>query len=322
MTGKVILVTGGLGFIGKHFIEHALAQDNYVINVDRVSYASDRVIMQQFSEHSNYQFTKASVESLEYLPPCDLIVNFAAESHVDSSISNTSKSFTHNIQSVYRLLELTRERHISDRPKLIHISTDEVYGDIVSGSHIETDVLKPSNPYSATKAAADMLIHAWGRTFDISYNIVRMTNVYGGHQHPEKLIPKTCIRLSRQMPAVLHGNGSYVRTWLHTSDAVSGIQTVIDKGKDREIYNIGGNIELTNLEVVSKLCKIYKHEQLEFVDNRPGQDVRYSLNCNKLKELGWSPKADFDFELKNIVNSFELGRFVQPWQKSNYVKIV
>lgn len=322
MKDKVILVTGGLGFIGKHFVQHCLDLGCYVINIDMVSYASDRVSMQIFSENTKYQFTKAKVEQLEYLPPCDLIVNFAAESHVDSSISNTSKCFQHNIHSVYRLLELLREKHESDRPKLIHISTDEVYGDIKIGANIETDLLKPSNPYSATKAAGDALIHAWGRTYDISYNIVRMTNVYGHNQHPEKLIPKTCMKLSRGLPATIHGNGSYIRTWLHTEDAIRGIQTIIDKGVDKEIYNIGGNTELTNLEVINLISTYYNNYERIFTEDRPGQDVRYRLNYDKIKKLGWEPKTNFNKALKDILDSFDFSRFVQPWSKNSYVKLL
>lgn len=322
MKDKVVLVTGGLGFIGKHFVQHCLDLGCYVINIDMVSYASDRVIMQQFSENPRYQFTKSKVEQLEYLPPCDLIVNFAAESHVDASISNTNKCFQHNIHSVYKLLELIKERHPSDRPKLIHISTDEVYGDIKEGSHVETDMLKPSNPYASTKAAGDMLINAWGRTYDINYNIVRMTNVYGHNQHPEKLIPKTCMRLSRSLPATIHGSGNYVRTWLHTSDAIRGIQTVIDKGVSQEIYNIGGNLELTNLEVITKIGEFFNNKNIIYTEDRPGQDVRYSLNYQKLAKLGWSPKESFDLCLEDILRNFDFSRFVQPWSKSSYLKLV
>lgn len=322
MKNKIILVTGGLGFIGKHFVQHCLDNDNYVYNIDMVSYASDRISMQQFSENIKYQFTKAKIEQLEYLPPCDLIVNFAAESHVDSSISNTNKFFHHNIHSVYRLLELLKDRNASDRPRLIHISTDEVYGDIEVGSHVETDTLKPSNPYAATKAAGDMLITAWGRTYDIDYNIVRMTNVYGKDQHPEKLIPKTCMKMSRGLPATVHGNGSYIRTWLHTKDAVKGIQTVIDKGISREIYNIGGNVELTNLDVITKIGEFFNSKDIIYTQDRPGQDVRYSLNYNKLQKLGWQPQESFDQSLEDILKNFEFSRFVQPWSKSNYLKLV
>lgn len=322
MKDRVILVTGGLGFIGKHFVQHCLNLGCYVINIDMVGYASDRVVMQQFSENSKYQFTKAKIEQLEYLPPCDLIVNFAAESHVDASISNTSKCFQHNIHSVYRLLELIKERHISDRPKFIHISTDEVYGDIKSGSHVETDMLKPSNPYAATKAAGDMLITAWGRTYALDYNIVRMTNVYGHNQHPEKLIPKTCMRMSRGLSATIHGTGSYIRTWLHTKDAIKGIQTVIDKGLSQEIYNIGGNIELTNLDVVTKIGEFFGTRDIIYTQDRPGQDVRYSLNYKKLYKLGWQPEESFDQSLEDILRNFDFSRFVQPWSKSSYLKLV
>lgn len=319
---KVILITGGLGFIGKHYVEQCLKQGNYVINVDMVSYASDRIVMQQFSENSKYQFTKAKIEQLEYLPPCDLIVNFAAESHVDTSISNTTNCFQHNIHSVYRLLQLLKERSETDRPKLIHISTDEVYGDRITGSSKESDVLKPSNPYAATKAAGDMMIQAWGRTYELDYNIVRMTNVYGHNQHPEKLIPKTCMKVSRGQPATIHGTGEYIRTWLHVDDAIQGIQTVIDKGCFGEIYNIGGDVELSVLEVIDKIGTFFNYKEKVFVNNRPGQDVRYSLNYDKIKQLGWSPIKNFDDSLTDILKNYDFSRFIQPWSKSNYIKLL
>jgi dTDP-glucose 4,6-dehydratase len=191
----------------------------------------------------------------------------------------------------------------------LHFSTDEVYGDIEHGSHVETDLLKPSNPYSATKAAADMLVLAWGRTYKIPYIIVRPTNNYGIGQYVEKLIPKACkyLKLKRKIP--LHNNGTPVRNWLHADDTASAIIQIIQSGVKDEIYNVCGGFEQTNLETVKKILKasnldLSKLE--EYVDlscNRPGQDVRYALDDSKLRALGWEPKRKFDEEISLIVKS-------------------
>jgi dTDP-glucose 4,6-dehydratase len=197
-------------------------------------------------------------------------------------------------------------------PTLIHFSTDEVYGDITDGDHIETDILKPSNPYSATKAAADQLIIAWARTYNINYNIVRPTNNYGIGQYVEKLIPKACkyITLGRKIP--LHNNGSPIRNWLHAKDTASGIITIIENGDKNQIYNIAGGFEQSNIDTVKKIINTYHNNTFEdyelFVDflyQRPGQDLRYALNDDKLRNLGWKPTAVFDEEIIPIVEYYK-----------------
>jgi len=197
-------------------------------------------------------------------------------------------------------------------PTLIQFSTDEVYGDIVDGEHIETDILKPSNPYSATKAAADQLIIAWARTYGIPYVIVRPTNNYGIGQYVEKLIPKTCkfLKLNRKIP--LHNNGTPIRNWLHAKDTADGIITIIDAGVKNEIYNIAGGFEQSNIITVEKIITAYfqefqpnyKEEYIDFCFHRAGQDVRYALNDFKLRNLGWTPKCNFDVEIKDIVSYY------------------
>ena len=198
---------------------------------------------------------------------------------------------------------------------MLHFSTDEVYGDIESGAHVETDLLKPSNPYSATKAAADQLVIAWGRTYNLPYIIVRPTNNYGIGQYVEKLIPKACkyLKLGRKIP--LHNNGTPIRNWLHAYDTAQAIITIIENGVKNEIYNICGGFEQSNLDTVEKIINLYTdnlapnkvnlHKYCDFKYSRVGQDVRYALDDSKLRELGWKPVMDFDNELKNIVKYYK-----------------
>jgi dTDP-glucose 4,6-dehydratase len=309
---EIIVVTGGLGFIGKHFVRRCLDEGRVVKNFDLISYAADHAAKREFEEHRNYRFTQADIRTLDFLPECDVIVNFAAESHVDNAISSARNFCTTNVLGVQNLLELTRRKQSAERPLFVQISTDEVYGDISEGSHAETDMLVPSNPYSATKAAADMLVKSWGRTYGISWNIVRPANNYGLHQYPEKLIPKSSWRMKRGLPAIMHGNGSYVRAWLHGEDAVDAVLTVIDKGKRNTIYNVGGNIELPNIDVLRSIAKILNvplEKAWIAVEDRSGQDVRYSLDDLRLRTLGWRPTHDFHEKLAEIVETLNVSRF-------------
>lgn len=309
---KLLLVTGGLGFIGKHFVERCLELGHYVTNVDVVSYASDRVMMQKFKDCSNYRFLHYDTSCLPYLPESDFVINFAAESHVDNSIADNTKFCISNFMGTQRLLELCKSRQPVDGPRFVQISTDEVYGDIVSGAHSESSILKPSNPYSATKASADMLVLGWARTYGVKYNILRITNNYGPHQYPEKLIPKSIWRLSRGLKALMHGDGLYVRSWLHVKDTVEAILTVIEKGDSNTIYNIKGDLELQNRQVIDKIASYMGIEKnyIEPVVNRAGQDVRYSLDDSRIRKLGWEPVKDFDTELKNIIDTNDFQRFI------------
>lgn len=313
MKSKLILVTGGLGFIGKHFVKRCLADGHFVTNVDVVNYAADRFVNEEFRKHPNYRHLQQDIATLDHLPECDFLVNFAAESHVDNSIADSRKFCHSNIMGMQRLLELTRAKHASGAPVFVQISTDEVYGDIVDGNHKETDPLRPSNPYSATKAAADMLLIGWARTYGLRYNIVRMTNNYGPNQFPEKLIPKSAWRIRRGLPALMHGDGSYFRSWLHVDDSVEAILTMMEKGEPNSIYNIHGNCELRNIDVLRKLAKelgIPESEAFVAIPNRVGQDVRYSLDDSKIRALGWKPTRDFDEEIKKIATEDDFKRFL------------
>ena len=313
MKRKLLLVTGGLGFIGKYFVTRCLALDHFVTNVDIVNYAADRFANDEFKANANYRHLEEDIADLGHLPESDYIINFAAESHVDNSIAD-SRQFCHsNVLGVQRLLELTRSKHHTGAPHFIQISTDEVYGDIMDGQHTEADPLCPSNPYSATKAAADMLVIGWARTFGIRYNIVRMTNNYGPNQFPEKLIPKSAFRMKRGMPALVHGDGTYYRSWLHVEDSVDAILSLIENGEPNTIYNVHGETELQNIEVVRRIAGILgvpEEEAYTLVPNRVGQDVRYSLDDSRLRALGWKPTRDFDVELRNIVTNDDFQRFL------------
>lgn len=311
---RVVYVTGCLGFIGAYVTEACLKQGWHVIGVDKMTYAAQPDRLHDFETRgpNAFKFIKADINDLDRLYDCDYVINTAAETHVDNSIVS-SKEFLHsNVNGVHHLLELIKTKDHFKIPTLLHFSTDEVYGDIEKGAHTESDLLRPSNPYSATKAAADMLILAWGRTFKVPYVIVRPTNNYGVGQYVEKLIPKTCklIQMGKRVP--LHNHGTPKRVWLHAKDTADAVTTIINSEVQNEIYNIGGNQELQNIEVVKKILFIqggwgglYDNQKFEdfcdFSYHRDGQDVRYSLDDSKLRKLGWSNKCDLDKELPSVV---------------------
>ncbi len=285
-----ILVTGGLGFIGKHFVTLLLSRGYEVFNIDKMTYAARKD--EDFEASEKYHFIKADIVDLTELPTgISCIVNFAAESHVDNSISFNFDFLHSNTQGVYNLLELVRKLPKEKQPLFIQISTDEVYGDIPEGAFKETDRLNPSNPYSASKAAADVLVHAWTRTYDLRTRICRSSNNYGYRQHPEKLIARTMKLAYNNQKMTIHGDGSYVREWTFVGDNCEAIYHVMTKGVDGEIYNISSKEALTNLEVVKKILKAMgkSDDMIEFVPNRPGQDLRYAVNTDKVRSLGWKP---------------------------------
>lgn len=313
---KIVYITGCLGFIGAYVTRECLNKGWYVKGIDKITYAAQPQLLEEFNKYKNFSFEQKDICDLDRLIDCDYFINTAAESHVDNSIRN-SKEFLHsNVDGVYNILELLKlynKKENETCPIFLHFSTDEVYGDITEGEHLETDILKPSNPYSATKAAADQLILAWARTYHIPYIIVRPTNNYGIGQYVEKLIPKTCkfLNIGRKIP--LHANGTPIRNWLHASDTARGVLTIIESGLKNQIFNIAGGFEQSNIVTVEKIMKEYfgelpsnyKEKYLDFSIQRVGQDVRYALNDSKLRNLGWVPKCKFDNELKEIVKFYK-----------------
>ena len=311
---KVVYVTGCLGLIGSHITRACLNKGWYVKGVDSITYAANEDLLVEFVSNPKFSFVHADINDLHFLYECDYIINTAAETHVGNSIANSDKFITSNINGVHNLLELLRNyrQETTKVPVFLHFSTDEVYGDIEEGAHTESDLLKPSNPYSATKAAADQLILAWSRTYKIPYVIVRPTNNYGVGQYVEKLIPKACkyLTLDRKIP--LHNGGSPVRNWLHAGDTADAIIKIIESKIQNEIFNIAGGYEQSNLDTIKKVIYNYTGLSTFNVDNyidtdysRPGQDVRYALDDSKLRNLGWKPVKKFDIEINEIVRYYK-----------------
>jgi len=310
---KIVYVTGCLGFIGSYVTRQCLEKGWYVKGVDKITYAANDELLEEFNKHKNFSFVHCDINDLKFLYDCDYIINTAAETHVGNSIANSDDFVHSNINGVHNILELLKNHRQENlkKPILLHFSTDEVYGDIESGSHTESDLLKPSNPYAATKAAADMLVLAWARTYNIPYVIVRPTNNYGIGQYVEKLIPKVCkyLHLGRKIP--LHNGGSPIRNWLHAADTASAVIRIIECGVTNEIYNICGGYEQSNMDTVKKILAVknMNEENIEkYVDfsfNRAGQDVRYALDDSKLRSLGWTPNKVFAEEISEIVNYYK-----------------
>ena len=309
MNKKIVYVTGCLGFIGSYVTRECLNRGWYVRGVDKITYASNPELLKEFNQFENFVFEKKDINDIDFLYECDYVINVAAETHVGNSIIKSDDFVHSNINGVHHLLELLKNYRAENKqlPTFFHFSTDEVYGDIEQGFHTETDLLKPSNPYSATKAAADQLVLAWARTYNIPYIILRPTNNYGVGQYPEKLIPKSCKYLGLGKKIPLHNGGTPIRNWLHAQDTANSVITIIESGLTNEIYNVCGGFEQNNLTTVKKIVKLYYgiddvENYLDFSYSRKGQDVRYALDDSKLRKLGWSPKTIFDLELEKIVN--------------------
>lgn len=305
-----VLVTGGLGFIGSNFIIHSLINTtNYdIINIDKMGIGSNLNNLKDIENKKNYRFIKADISYshdliYEIIKDLDAVINFAAETHVDRSIADPNPFIVSNIIGTFNLLEA--ERKINKHIRHVQISTDEIYGDALQGSFKEEDQLKPSNPYSASKASADMLCHAYHRTYGLDIVITRCTNNFGPHQFPEKLIPKTIIRAQKDLPIPIYGTGENIRDWIYVLDHCKAIDTIHKKGKSGEVYNVSSGYELSTLEIVKKvLSAMNKPEDLiTFVEDRPGHDIRYSLDSSKIRlDFGWKPEHSFQFELKKTVD--------------------
>lgn len=317
-TGNVI-VTGGLGFIGSHFIRQVLAKNqesyscNSLINVDYCGYGSNQNNLKEIQGNAKYRHVYTDINSSEILKPIfqneriDLLVNFAAETHVDRSISNPEEFLHSNVNGVLTLLELCREYDVK---KFVQISTDEVYGDASGQGHISEEYpLQPNSPYSAAKASADMLVRAYNKTYGINTSITRCSNNYGPNQFPEKLIPKTIIRALKGLAIPIYGDGLQSREWIYVQDHVRGILKVISDGKAGEIYNISSSEEISNIDLVNQIITVLDGKgvgmgaKIEHVPDRPGHDRRYSLDSSKIKnQLGWEPIFSFDQALRETVS--------------------
>ena len=304
-----ILVTGGLGFIGTNFIRSMLdeSKDVRVINLDKMSYGSNPNNLREYEKDSRYKFIRGDIAEYNLVEKLvrnvDAIVNIAAETHVDRSIANPEEFLRSNTIGVFNLLEAIRK--VNREARFIQVSTDEVYGDILEGSFKENDRLMPSNPYSASKAAADMFCLAYHRTYSLDIIVTRCTNNFGPYQFPEKLIPKTIIRANLNLKVPVYGSGKNIRDWIYVLDHCDALMKVLFHGKSGEIYNISAGNEFQNIEVVKKILEIMgKPEDLiEFVDDRPGHDLRYSLDSSKIRdELRWSTKYSFEEALEKTVD--------------------
>jgi len=313
MSKKTFFVTGGCGFIGSHFIEKVLSQGHTVVNVDKLTYAANKDLT--FS--GDYRFIQQDISELCSIPRCDYLVNFAAESHVDNSISTSDPFLKSNIEGVHNLLELLKNKKVENMakgweyeyPLFIQISTDEVFGDKEKGIGFkESDRHKPSNPYSASKSAAEQLVVAWGRTYGIPYIITRTTNNYGQRQHEEKLIPRTITNLIQGKKVPVHGSGSYVRNWIHVEDNVDAIMAIIEKGKKNTSYHIASDEEYSVKEVVSLIASKFdlKFEDVaDMSSDRSGADVRYALEYSKTRRLGWKQQRKLENSLDEMIRSYK-----------------
>ncbi len=298
-----VLVTGGLGFIGSNFIRHIInsRKNVKITNLDYRGPSSNSSNLRDLHGNRRYSFVRGDIAdrkaSRRVIKRADYIVNFAAETHVDRSISDPNPFFHSNLDGMFNLLENTRQSAVH---RLVHISTDEVYGSTHEGSFEETDALNPSSPYSATKAAGDLLALAWSSTYETPVVILRCTNNFGPYQHPEKFIPKTIIRAMRGMEVPLYGGGKQVRDWIFVDDFSDAIEKALDKGSHGEVYNISAGNELTNRQVVERLLKLLDKPNTRIAEtaDRPAHDFRYSLSSKKAREqLGWEPMHSFDTAL-------------------------
>lgn len=308
---KTVCVTGCLGFMGSHFTRAALRAGWRVWGIDKLTYAARPELLEEFRRSASFEFQKADIAELDHLYEVDFVVNFAAETHVDNSIVDAARFIHSNILGVKNLLELIRAKRQYEMPVLLQLSTDEVYGDVAKGTHAPGDALRPSNPYSASKASADLLILAWHRTHEIPFVIARPTNNYGIGQYPEKLIPKAVKYLSLGKKIPLHGDGSFRRTWLHAEDTAAALVAIIEKGERNRVYNVSGDHEMENREVIRLVLRSYfgrstpldRHVKFHFV--RQGEDVRYSVDDSQLRALGWRNKKVFARELPKIVRHYK-----------------
>ena len=327
-----LLVTGGLGFIGSNFILKFLEDDNNeVVNVDAEFYGSDNRNLSKIKDSEKYNFVKGNISNKklmeEQISKCDAIVNFAAESHVDRSINDANPFLVSNIRVAFTILDIITKQ----KKRMIQISTDEVFGSLEKGTADEQSKFNPSSPYAATKAAAELLINSYITTFNSDVIITRCTNNFGPRQFPEKLIPKTIILANNDMKIPIYGTGKNIRDWIFVDDHCNAVNMALLKGNSGESYNISANNEIDNITIVKKILAIMNKSEdlIEFVEDRPGHDFRYSMTSRKISnELGWKQESNFDEGLKKTVEWYlgnpeimkDASTIVQdatPWKNSN-----
>ena len=315
---KIAVVTGGGGFIGINLVIDLLSKGWYVYVIDSGTYVCNGQALINLRSDEKFKWINAKVNEISWIPECDVVFNLAAESHVDNSIESSASFIDSNIHGVRNLLEIINNNitRSTDKPLFFHFSTDEVYGDQIEGQVTEESPLNPSNPYAATKAAADMLIKSWARTHGLEFIIVRPSNNYGKFQYPEKFLPLAIKRLGRGKKIKLHNAGTPIRTWTHVSDTVKAVNLLYEKADRNRIYNISSEYEQTNLDTARKIVNTYfmgtpkrdvpifeKHIDTSY--KRPGQDVRYALRCDYLKQYGWQPTKTFDNEIVSLVKHYK-----------------
>ena len=302
-----LLVTGGLGFIGSNFIKNILENytDYSIINLDDERYGSNHLSLTSLKNSNNYKFVKGNICDTELckklVSESDIVINFAAESHVDRSILNAKPFMDSNIIGVHNILEQIKLH----KKRLIQISTDEVFGSLENESADEKFKLNSSSPYASSKASAELIINSYVKTYECDCIITRCTNNYGPHQFPEKLIPKTLLLAENNQKIPIYGTGKNIRDWIHVNDHCNAIIDVLHKGKTGESYNISANNEIDNITIVKKILSLMNksEELIEFVEDRPGHDFRYSLDSSKIRNsLNWSSKINFDKGIQNTID--------------------
>lgn len=306
-----ILVTGGCGFIGSNFIRHILKNTEHeLINLDALTYSGNSDNLKDIEKNKRYRFVRGRIEDRklvsELLADADYLVNFAAESHVDRSILDPLPFIVTNIEGTLSLLEACRHNDIK---KIVHISTDEVYGELgETGKFVESLPLLPNSPYSASKASADLVIRAYHETYGLPVTTSRPSNNYGYYQYPEKFIPLTITNLLEDKPVPIYGEGKNVRDWVFVEDCCAGIATILDRGNAGEVYNVGGESEKRNIDIVRIILKLLGKNEgyIRFVKDRPGHDYRYALDNTKIRNgLGWAPKVNLETGLARTVEWYK-----------------
>ena len=302
-----VLVTGGAGFIGSNFVRYALAAhtDWRVTTLDKLTYAGRRENLYDVMTHDRHAFVHGDILDAAVSGPlverANIVVHFAAETHVDRSILDAGEFIRTDVEGTFTLLEAARRAQALER--FVQISTDEVYGSVPTGASVETDELRPRNPYAASKAGADRLAYSYWATYGVPVIITRASNNYGPNQFPEKVIPLFITNAIDHIPLPLYGDGKNVRDWLHVEDHCRGVDLLIDRGQNGEVYNIGGGNEVQNVDLTQRILSLTGRPQtlIKPVADRLGHDRRYALDTTKLRGLGWAPRADFDEGLRETV---------------------